>query len=94
MDFEAKKKPTIHYVALHRIKLEKYLTENIDHAPEIAEMKQHGLSYLREKWTLDDFQKKAVFFQPQLKNLHMFRDSARLISEIRDEVANVVIGEE
>lgn len=94
MDFEAKKRPTIHYIALHRIKLEKHLMESVTDAPEILEMKQIGLAYLRDTWIVDDFQKKAVFFHPQLKMLHMFRDSERLLNEIRNEVAMVAVDTE
>lgn len=62
LHFEAKKNPTIHFVALHRIDLEEHLTGTPHDSSAIIEMKDHGLNYLQEKWIIDDIQKKAVFF--------------------------------
>lgn len=92
---EAKSKATIHYVALYRMKLERHLSENAFDVPEIAEMKNIGLLYMRDKWVLDDIHKKAVFFHPKLKHLNMFRhDKDRLIADIRGELQMINASEE
>src|ERR1700743_993454 len=93
LHFEAKKTPTIHFVALHRITLEEHLTGTRDDSSAIIEMKDHGLNYLQEKWVIDNIQKKAVFFHPKLKKLNIFVDGEVMIQQIRREVA-VVTAEE
>lgn len=88
--FEAKRRATIHYVALYRIKLENHLTVKNDDIPEIVQMKHHGLKYLREKWILDDIHKKAVFFHPKLKNSNIFgAETDNIIAEIRMEIQTI-----
>lgn len=89
LQFEARKKPTIHLVALHRIELEEHLTTTQDDSSAIRDMKHFGLAYLREKWEMDNIHKKAVFFHPKLKKLSMFADGTELIAEIRSEASMV-----
>lgn len=86
--FEAKSRPTIHYVPLYRRKLEQHLSVNLDDVPDIAEMKRFGLLYLRDNWILDDIHKKSVFFHPKIKHLQMFgaEEKSRLLAEIRREL--------
>lgn len=87
LHFEVKKQPTIHFLSLYRVSIEEHLLPDEDDSDAIAEMKIHGLAYLRENWILDDFQKKAVFFHPKLKRLNMFDNGDQLIEEIRKEAA-------
>lgn len=94
LHFEAKKNPTIQFVALHRIDLEEHLTGTPHDSSAIIEMKDHGLNYLQEKWIIDDIQKKAVFFHPKLKKLNMFADGEAMLQQIRREVALVTSDED
>lgn len=94
LQFEAKTKPTIHYVALYRLKLQEHLAASRQDSFPIAEMKELGLAYMEEKWVVDDIRKKAVFFHPKLKSMNMFTDGKELIEQIRKEAAVFAVADD
>lgn len=81
LQFEYKSKPTIHYVALHRIELEEHLTVTANDSSAIIEMKKIGLAYLQANWVMNDIHMRAVFFHPKLKTLKMNRKNEKFQSK-------------
>ncbi|KAG4068985.1 hypothetical protein HA402_005646 [Bradysia odoriphaga] len=94
LQFEAKTKPTIHYVALYRLQLQEHLAASRHDSFPIREMNELGLAYMEEKWVVDDIRKKAVFFHPKLKSMNMFTDGKELIEQIRKEAAVFAVADD